>query len=83
MKAQILIFDNINLHTPENGEQPNTPPVATRKTPDATNGVLDAAASLLTAVLRGNMQVLCYAANQLTLLAATRNSRILTRMMRC
>lgn len=48
MKAQILIFDNINLHTPENGEQPNTQPVATYKTPDATNGVLDAAASLLT-----------------------------------
>lgn len=47
MKAQILIFDNINLHTPENGEQPNTPPVATRKTLDAANGVLDAAASLL------------------------------------
>lgn len=53
MKAQILIFDNINLHTPENGEQPNTPPVATRKTPDATNGVLDAAASLLTAGASG------------------------------
>lgn len=45
MKAQILIFDNINLHTPENGEQPNTPPVAACKTPDATNGVLDAAAT--------------------------------------
>jgi hypothetical protein len=48
MKAQILIFDNINLHTPENGEQTNTPPVAACKTPDATNGVLDAVASLLT-----------------------------------
>ena len=47
MKAQILIFDNINLHTPENGVQPNTPPVAARKTLDAANGVLDAAASLL------------------------------------
>ena len=48
MKAQILIFDNINLHTPENGEQPDTPPVAVCKTPDATNGILDAAATLLT-----------------------------------
>ena len=47
MKSQILIFDNINLHTPGNGEQSNTPPVAACKTPDAANGVLDAAATLL------------------------------------
>lgn len=53
MKAQILIFDNIKLPTPENGEQLNTPPVAACKTPDATNGVLDAAASLLTAGASG------------------------------
>ena len=47
MKAQILIFDNINLHTRENGVPPNTPPVAACNTLDAANGVLDAAASLL------------------------------------
>lgn len=53
MKAQILIFDNINLCVSGSEVQSNTPPVATCKTPDATNGVLDAAASLLTAGASG------------------------------
>ena len=48
MKAQILIFDNINLHASGSRVQSNTPPVAFYKTLDATNGVLDAVASLLT-----------------------------------
>lgn len=47
MKAQILIFNNIDLRASGSGVQPNTPPVASCETLDATNGVLDAVASLL------------------------------------
>ena len=48
MKAQILIFDNIDLHASGSRVQSNTPLIATCETLDADNGVLDAAASLLT-----------------------------------